>query len=93
MVVSILSTIYSGGNRSAGAIVPAVEDLVSSLAWCNTKKKVTLSGKRCPARGVMVMCYCCWAMPMVFGSTLIFDLAGSRFFFFAFFQAPLRHYI
>jgi len=29
------------------------------VAWCNTKKKVTLSGKRCPARGVI--CYGCYA--------------------------------
>jgi len=46
------------------------------VTWRNTKKKVTLSRKRCPAHGVMVMCYSC-------------NANGFRFFF-AFFQAPLR---
>ena len=46
------------------------------------KKKVTLSRKRCPARGVTVTVVTA-AMPMVFESTLTFPLS---FFFFCFFS-------
>ena len=50
------------------------------------QKKVTLSGKRCPACGVTAMCYGCYANGYRFGS----HLADLRFaFFFAFFQAQV----
>jgi len=38
------------------------------VAWRNTKKKVILSGKRCPGRGVLVMCYGCYASGFWFDS-------------------------
>jgi len=50
---------------------------IQSIAWCNTKKKVTLSGTRCPAHGVMVGCYGCYANGWRFYS----HLAVFRFFF------------
>jgi len=51
------------------------------VAWRNTKKKVTLSGKRCPARGVMVRWYGCYVNGLRFDSRL----ADFRFFFLCFF--------
>ena len=49
----------------------AVED---SVSWHDTiryqQKKVILSGKRCPARGVMVMCYGCYDNGFQFDSYL-----------------------
>ena len=51
------------------------------MAWCNTKEKVTLSGKRCPAHGVMVRCYGCYANGWRFDShfAVFFSLLFSRF--------------
>jgi len=48
------------------------------VAWRNTKKKLTLSGKWHPARGVTVMCYGCYAN----GFQLDSHLANFRFVFF-----------
>jgi len=53
------------------------------VAWCNTKKKVIFSGRRCPARGVMVRCYGCYASGWRFDSRLanfllFFSLLFSR---------------
>jgi len=60
------------------------------VAWCNTKKKVTLSGKRRPARDVTVLCYGCYANGFRFDS----HLADFRFvFFLCLFQALLRCYV
>jgi len=54
------------------------------------KEKVTLSGTSCPAGGVMVWCYGCYAHVWQFD----FSLANFHFlFFFDFFQAPCRCYI
>jgi len=50
---------------------------IQSVAWRNTKKKVTLSGTRCPAFGVMVRCCSCYANGWWFNSWL----ADFRLFF------------
>ena len=80
--MSILPVIF-GGNRSAGAIV---QSMIRSRGMAQHKEKVTLSGKRCPVHGVMVSCCGCYVNGLWFDS----HFADSRFFFFAFFQAPLR---
>jgi len=59
----------------------AASQTFSLVAWRNTKKKVTLSGTRCPARGVTVKCHGCYAIGWRFDSCL----ANFHCFFFAFF--------
>ena len=67
-VVSILLVIFwrqqIGWNYCAGS------RRFGLVAWRNTKKKVTLWEKCCSSRDVTVMCYGCYSMPIVFGSTL-----------------------
>ena len=78
-ILATLSWSYCAGSRRFGLV-----------AWRNTNKKVTWSGKRCFARGVMLTCYSCYANGCRFDSCLAdFHLV----FFFAFFQAPLRCYL
>ena len=64
------------------------QSMIRSRGMAQYKEKVTLSGKRCPAHGVMVRCYGCYANGLRFNS----HLADFRFFF-AFFQAPLRCHV
>jgi len=52
----------------------------SLVAWRNTKKKATLSVKRCPAHDVMVRCHGCYANGFRFDSRL-----ADFVLFFAFF--------
>ena len=54
-----ISWSYSATSRTFGLV-----------AWRNTNKKVTLSGTHCPARGVMVRCYGCYANGWRFDSRL-----------------------
>ena len=69
----------AGGNRSAGAIVPMVEH---SVTWHDAiqRKKVTLSVTCCPAHGVMVRFYGCYAK--VGDSTLALPTFFSFFLYF-----------
>jgi len=80
-VVSILPEIFwrqqIGWNYCAGS------RRISLGACSNTKKKVTLSRKRCPAHGAMVRCYSCYANDLQFNSRLadfcfLFFFAFSR---------------
>jgi len=48
------------------------------LAWRNTKKKVTLSGKRCPTCGVTVMCGGCYANGVWFDPHFFIHLFGKQ---------------
>jgi len=52
---------------------------IRSRGMTQYQKKVTLSGKCCPARGVTVMCYGCYANGFRFNS----HLADFRFCFFS----------
>ena len=68
----------------------AVEDSVSWHDAIQRKRLFCLSRKRCPARGVTVRCYGCYANGFRFDS----HLADFHFVFFLyFFQAPLRCYV
>ena len=61
-----------------------------SISWHDAipRKRSLCQGN--VARGVTVKCYGCYAHIIVFGSTLTLP---TFFFFFAFFQAPLRCYV
>ena len=70
---------HSGGNRSAGVIVPSVTDLVLWHDAISIKRSV------CRAIGVLLVAYwLCFksGMPLPFSSTL--TLATSLFFFLIF---------
>jgi len=75
-VVSILPAIF--WRQQIGCSYCAGSRWFSLVAWrnMNTKKKVTLSGKRCPAHGITVRCYGCYAN----GLWLESCLADFRFF-------------
>jgi len=63
---------------------------IRSNGMTQYKEKVTLSGKYCPARGVMLGCYGCYANGWRFDSCF----ANFHFvFFFAFFPGVLRCYL
>jgi len=68
LVVSILPAIFwwqqIGWSYCAGSW------RFGLVAWCNTKEKVTLSRKCCPARCVMARCYGCNANGLRFDSCL-----------------------
>ena len=83
-----LGSVYFIAKMTAATNRPELfcrQSNIRLMAWHNTKKKVTLSGTRCPARGVIVKCYGCYANGCRFDSPSLF--------FFVFFQALLRCYL